>query len=451
MADLKPIAPSNLRVDQQNPRLSDPRPTSQSATLEAMARWDERMLLGLAKHIAARGLDPSNLPIVIQEEPGSRFYIVLEGNRRLTAVKALENPALVAKAISPAVLSGLKTASAEYAGRPISEINCLVVGSREEARPWIEVRHQGEQGGAGLIRWLSVEGARYAEQFGGKKSYGLRVLEFLDKLGALDNETEKAIKAGFALSTLERLLSNEDVREVVGIDKTKGDWTAHFPDTEVAKPLKKMVGDIALKRIKVSDVDNNKLMAAYLKKFKTSDRPDSKSRQPQPHVLGTDKTPVKLKPKNKGRRGKRSHDRVTLIPREYHVIISHQRCNDIFIELKELRVSDFRNSVAVLSRVFLELSLDIYIKKHRIWPTEQLRASSLGQKMNAVAQRLRKDGKFDDQQLRAIQRAARDDSRLAPTVTTLHQYIHNEHMVPMVSDLNAEWQILEPLISALWS
>jgi hypothetical protein len=107
--------------------------------------------------------------------------------------------------------------------------------------------------------------------------------------------------------------------------------------------------------------------------------------------------------------------------------------------------------VAVLSRVFLELSLDVYIKKHRIWTVEQLKGSSLAQKMNAVAQRLKIAGTFDEQQLLAIQRAARDDSRLAPTVKTLHQYIHNEHMVPLVADLNAEWKILEPLIAAVWA
>jgi hypothetical protein len=454
MSEIKPISVANLKVDQQNPRLADPRPTSQVDTLVEIAKWDDRKLLGIAKHIAARGLDPSNLPIVMQEEPRSRFYVVLEGNRRITAVKALENPDLIAPGVSGAVLKGLKQASADYATRRIETIQCLVLGSRVEARPWIEVRHRGFQEGAGLIPWESLEGARYAEQFGDKKSYGLRVLEFLHKLSALDEETQAAIRDGFALSTLERLLANPKVMETIGLRKSKGDLVGRYPDAEVAKPLTRIVGDIAHKRIKVSHVDNKKLMASYLKKFKADERPDPKREGEGEHIIGTqalaDAAPKRPR-KAKKKKSKRSHERATLIPAAFDLDIEHDRCRDIFGELGELPVSNYRNSVAVLSRVFLELSLDVYIKKHRIWTVEQLKGSSLAQKMNAVAQRLKIAGTFDEQQLLAIQRAARDDSRLAPTVKTLHQYIHNEHMVPLVADLNAEWKILEPLIAAVWA
>lgn len=454
MSEIKSISVANLKVDQQNPRLGDPRPMSQVDTLVAIAHWDERKLLGIAKHVAARGLDPSNLPIVMQEEARSRFYVVLEGNRRITAIKALENPDLVAPGVSPTILKGLKEASADYSTRRITTIPCLVVASRIEARPWIEVRHGGFQQGAGLIPWESLEGARYAEQFGDKKSYGLRVLEFLHKHGRVDEDTQEAIRDGFALSTLERLLANPKVMEKIGIRKSKGDLVGRYPDAEIVKPLMRIVGDIAHKRIKVSNVDNKKLMASYLKKFSSDERPNPKLETTEEHVIGTEE-PLAPQPKKAKRaankKSKRSHERSTLIPDGYELEIAHERCQDIFFELRELPVSNYRNSVAVLSRVFLELSLDVYIKQHRVWTVEQLKGSSLAQKMNAVAQRLKNAGTFDDQQLLAIQRAARDDSRLAPTVKTLHQYIHNEHMVPLVADLNAEWKILEPLITAVWS
>lgn len=81
----------------------------------------------------------------------------------------------------------------------------------------------------------------------------------------------------------------------------------------------------------------------------------------------------------------------------------------------------------------------------------QLDGSSLAQKIHTVLNKLETEKKLKPQQTQAVRRAAREDSRLAPTVKTMHGYIHNPHMVPLVSDLNAEWRLLAPFIAAMWS
>ena len=67
--------------------------TSVSTKLEqALAEHQQKKLERLAHDIQLYGLDPSSLPIVMPYGEGSNRYLVLEGNRRLLALKALENP-----------------------------------------------------------------------------------------------------------------------------------------------------------------------------------------------------------------------------------------------------------------------------------------------------------------------------------------------------------------------
>jgi ParB-like chromosome segregation protein Spo0J len=86
MADTLSLAPAELLIDEINPRISLPN-SGQHNALQALAQHHDTKLQVLADDIVAHGLDPSNLPIVMQQ-PGVGRYIVLEGNRRLAAIRA---------------------------------------------------------------------------------------------------------------------------------------------------------------------------------------------------------------------------------------------------------------------------------------------------------------------------------------------------------------------------
>src|SRR5207248_917223 len=109
----------------------------QHSALQALALYSDRKLLSLATDIiSSRGLDPSNLPIVMLSGDESRRYTVLEGNRRLGALRALENPETLGASVSSHVLSEIRKLSREYQSNPIEYIQCLVVKDRDEARHW---------------------------------------------------------------------------------------------------------------------------------------------------------------------------------------------------------------------------------------------------------------------------------------------------------------------------
>ena len=94
MPELITVSPSVLLLDPQNPRLSQPS-TSQHEIHKAIAHQQNHKLVTLASDIVEHGLNPGDLSLVTPANDGYDRYIVLEGNRRIAAIRALENPELV--------------------------------------------------------------------------------------------------------------------------------------------------------------------------------------------------------------------------------------------------------------------------------------------------------------------------------------------------------------------
>ncbi len=161
MAELKTIRPMDLVLDAENPRLGNPN-VGQRDVMRALAASQGRKLLALARDIVeSGGLNPTELAIVMPFEDDEHRHVVLEGNRRIVAVKALENPESVNGAVDSAVLKELRNLSKQYLENPIEGIPCWVVKTRDDARHWIELRHTGENEGAGVVRWSSDDINRF--------------------------------------------------------------------------------------------------------------------------------------------------------------------------------------------------------------------------------------------------------------------------------------------------
>ena len=73
--------------------------------------------------------------------------MVLEGNRRLGALKALENPDSLADAVTPAVLKELRKLSKQYHEAPIDFVDCFVAKNRTFVVPAIQTQNYAESAG----------------------------------------------------------------------------------------------------------------------------------------------------------------------------------------------------------------------------------------------------------------------------------------------------------------
>lgn len=439
MGDIQPINPADLLVDEMNPRLQQPN-AGQNKAQEALARVLGKKLVVLAKDIVSHGLNPTDLPIVMPQPGNSTRHIVLEGNRRLVALRALETPDVFSGALDPKTLKQLRQASKEYLANPIDEALCFVVAERDEARHWIELRHTGENGGAGVLTWGSDESSRFKDR-GGRLP--VQALNFLQHSGALDDETRRKVPS----TTLERLLDTPEVRSRLGLELRSGELHMLGNPQRVARALRHVVEDLVSKRWKVSALYTAAQRKDYAKKLPSS------VAVPHTHPSGGG-APLQAGGAGAAKSSKsgilvttgRKRDR--LIPRDCVLNITAQRLKDIERELRKLSLEKHTNAVSVLFRVFIELSADHYHQEHATGVHENV---SLDRKMEGAMNDLTAKGKLTAQQAKPVKTAIQRESFLAPSVLMLHQYIHNRHISPAPGDLRAYWDSLQPFVTALWA
>jgi len=373
----------------------------------------------------------------------NNLYIVLEGNRRIVALKILENPEIVREAVDNSTFENFKKLSPLYLENPITAIDCIVVETRGEAQHWIELKHTGQNEGAGIVPWGASEAERFRRR-SGQKSPHVQILDFLEGRNYISGGTRHDIP----VTSLKRLISTPYVREKLGIDIHDGRVTTKLAEDEVAKGLQKIVEDLASGHTRTGDIYYAKDRIDYIDSLNSTEVPDlSKATQESTVLEETVKTQA-TRPRTTPRSQPSRRKRTTIIPvRGFSLRIEQSRINEIYHELRHLNINDYTNAVSVLFRVFLELSIDEYIEKNNLGIDLM---SRLNAKMNEVGNHLKAQGKMSDQQLKPVRRAAQGDSFLGTTITTMHQYIHNQHFHPAPQDLIATWDSLQPYFEAIW-
>ncbi|MBN1160655.1 MAG: hypothetical protein JXA17_01735 [Dehalococcoidales bacterium] len=439
MSEQTLIPLADLLIDEENPRLTQPN-VGQREALRSLATYQGRKLQKIAEDILINGLDPSELFIVMRFDEEENRYVVIDGNRRLTALKSLENPDLLSDAVKTSVLTAIRRLSKKYQVAPIETVSCVIVKDRDEARHWIELRHTGEREGAGSVLWGSDENARFLARSDGLEIH-TQALNFLEQRGDITHEFRRKIPT----TNYKRLLEAPDVRAKIGIELQQGKLKLVGEENAVAKALLHIAKDLATGNIKVGDIYYKGQRTKYANNIPEDIvvKPIHKPGQGVDPSTVTKKTTQKSKATTKT---PKQRDR--LIPRDCVLNITDQRIRDIERELRRLSLEDFTNAVAVLLRVFLELSMDIIITKKDLQVSED---ASLAYKMTSVTNDLLSHKKLTKQQAQPVRRACQRDSLLCPSITMMHQYIHNPYMFPGPADLRAYWDNLQPFIIAIWA
>ncbi len=436
MAD---IELARLRLDLKNPRVSAD-PDSQREAYEELAREQGSKLLAMCKHIAGHGLNPAERFIVIPDDDDN--FIVLDANRRLTALRALEQPELLKDVIGETELRQLRARSDAW--DPPDGVPCVVFGRREDADPWIELAHQGEADGAGRVEWTAQQKARHRARSGPKPVH-LQVLEFTRNEGSLSPETVRRYDSGrYPVSTLVRVLSTPHVRDQLGIKVEAGIVVTRYPKSEVLKGLTKIVDEIGTGQKKVATFMSRAQREAYVDDFKDDDLPEASTAGDVDLPLGAAPARAQTKPARRDR--KASATRANTIPKDFTAQIDVARINEIYIELKrKLRVNEVPNASGVLLRVFVELSVDEYVKRNAIpvKPNDQLADKGV-----KVANWMEASGILTKKELTSVREAMKDSQ--PSLATNLNQLVHNPLMSVAGNDVKALWDRLSHFMEKLW-
>ena len=258
MPEITSLSLPDLLIDTENPRLPQPN-VGQREALRAFAEHQKAKLVALAKDIVNYGMNPTELSIVMPLNDDLRRYVVLEGNRRLTALKALENPEWLVGAMQPGEVEEMRRLSKRYQENPVESLQCVVVNNKEEARHWMELRHTGGQNdGAAIVPWGSDDAARFRAR-AGNAEFHTQALNLLEESGQLTPAKRRKVPA----TSFKRLLGTPEVRAKLGIESRDGMLTLLGDQNRIVKALLHVVNDLESGRIKVKDIYTQKLRLAY--------------------------------------------------------------------------------------------------------------------------------------------------------------------------------------------
>lgn len=449
------ISLSDLILDRSNARLPEAE-RSEAEARHALADIQGRKLVTLARDIVEHGLDPTALPAVVATTDSKKRYVVLEGNRRVLALKALETPALVIPALSSTDQSALYKLSERFAENPIAEIECVLFDSEEEADHWIDLRHTGANEGAGLVEWGPEEKDRRNRRKGKAQKAG-EVLEFLDRMGVIEDSGGQEQRR--VLTNIERLLSTPDARRSLGLDSPRGSKAivSNYNAEETSRVLGRVVERFQSGELSVKDIYSADDRRAFAKDLlPKADRPRASERLPAPVRLseltpgGKSKGPAATARRAKARRRRRERERTTLIPKSCDLDIAPPRINDVYTELLELDVDTFRNAGAVLFRVFVEQSVNHELGARGLADDKELRDWPLSKKIKVLAKDMHDKDEISRARKSTIEAIANSKGSNAISVTTFNQFVHNETTQPRGSELRMAWDDLQEFFEVIW-
>ena len=488
---------TELLLNPENPRF-DP-VNYQTEIIEAMVDDQRDKLVELAKHISDFGLSPIDILLVHKHE---KQWVVWEGNRRLTALKLMNEPGLVPDQYTR-IKREFQKLNAVLDITMMNSILCVIIEDKKIADEWIRLKHTGENRGVGTVNWDAKQTGRFSAQVRGVTDPKIAFFDFLRTFDSIPLKYRQNFSE-IRKTNFDRLINDPDVRAFLGIVNNGDGYTlANGVSPQLLLVLQDLiftdfsVGSIYLKEdrknyleeirkrvaqlstvssqplfegvkedtLKIADIPKTEGAQKTQEALKIGETKPMKGKIQKAHkieggdTLATDeKNVVKalefsskqtelLNTTGKGKARSYPINRKTLVPSHHKLPISHARILKIFNELKTLDCDMFTNSVAALFRVFIELSADCYIEtKQNLSVTCE---SQLSQKINAVADDMLSKKVMTKNGLRAARQMASSPTQNV-SVKTLHSYVHNKDVTPIPSDLRSAWDDLWPFIENLW-
>ncbi|HYD03772.1 MAG TPA: hypothetical protein VEC16_05745 [Alphaproteobacteria bacterium] len=431
---IKKIEINKLIVNPENYRFDPVDNQSQAIDLMLEEKGDE--LVNLARHILQFGLDEAKNFRVIEIKKD--LFKVLEGNRRLTTIKCLQNPSLIkSDSLRNKFLKVIE--EKKTTGKPLpQEINCFIYKTEADAAEWIKLDHGGKNKGIGLDSWGPAEQNRYDYAFGGKLSPTMQAIGLLEQETGADFNSSQLKK--LKITTIDRILSNPVSRSYLGIDISGGQIFLTAPKKEVVERLDKLFNKILVDDTPVSEVysseDNIKFIVNLF-----GDKPKKTAKvKPVSKKTNTKKKDKKIK------HLPRSKDRTTIIPNDLILIIHEKKINNIYHELRTMPAEEYTNAGAVLFRVFLETSIDYYAEKEGMTFGPKI---VLAGKIDKIAEDMEKKKIASPPQLKNIKNVASRKSSIL-SIDNFHEYVHSFKNQPLLSDLIYAWDNLQGFFEMLW-
>jgi hypothetical protein len=462
----KRLSVAGLHLDDKNPRLG--RETSGRAPREIIQYlFDHDKAMEVAESIATRGYFPNEPLLAIREHDRN---VVVEGNRRLAALKALAEPGLL-EGPQHRHLEQLSRRIADAAS--IKQVPTTIAPNRKATDRQIAGRHVGTP----VLAWQAENRASFildklAEGYDNDALRDQLGFSLADIQGArqtraiadmarsltLPDEVRAKIDSPRAkvFTTLERVIESSVGRkhlhvEPDAVEGLRGTTTK----AEFIKGFTKLVSDVALGKVSSRTLNTNENIDEYFKRLAPSDRVIKKrgSFIPADIVGGADKAPS-APPSIAATKIKSKQLSKTVLPKDLKIRHGNDRLIDIRRELVELKRDRFPNAGAVLLRVFLEIAVIDYLRRTGELAKIIARIDAKGGRLKysvPTMKELHQDivrivkAKLPPSEANKIEKALRPDPAAPFTVSDLHAFVHQSADLPGERDILQFWLRTEPL------
>ena len=438
---------AQLDLDCSNPRHG--RVADQAAALSALIADQGRKLLNLALDIHSEGLSPAQRFIVIEQSDGR--YTVLDGNRRLAALRLLANPELVPFDVGP---TDFTSQIAAPGSRP-DRVACCLLPDRESANAWLERTHTGQLEGVGVVPWSPVAQHRFRPR--GRRTQTSSAVAVLDWLRERTDDTvhqQIDVVLKDASTNLGRLLTDQGVRDIIGFKFKDHEVVATAPEVALVRRFCAIVADLAGETV-VTDLTHRGDREQHIRGLLGRDiHPDGDVEQLDLDDGQTDDpvgdggaskaaepTSAPTTPDGDSRASSSStgQQRTTTPqvtrrqpPRLFQDLAPtglKTRTRSIFVELQRLDLGRFPNAAAVVLRSAIELSVVEYLESVNV----NLKTfKTLADRINESIDQIQVPGKT--QRYHGIKTELAKPHSLA-RATNLNQYVHNPHHPPLPDEL----------------
>jgi hypothetical protein len=436
----KSVKVSRIYLDNENPR-HDPINNEPEIIAHLIATEN---IKPLARNIAEKGrLSPLNRLGLAPHPIVKNAYITAEGNRRICALKLLADPDKASTEADKKYFHRL-AAKLETA---LDEVDSVIFPTIEEARPWVSLRHEGEQGGIGTKSWDAGQVARFNAKGASKtvnpniqasllidyaRANSLLPAEMIDKL---------------SITTLTRYLSNPVFRDAIGLSDNKT-LTIVVPLEEFDRAVQRFLSDALSDDSGVSSRTSVAERKAYANQLRTEgvapvtrgeppvDLMHSGAQVAAPVQETAAETKVSVKRNNRN-----PSDRKRVIPSSFAVHIKDAILKRLYDELREIDV-DFTFAATYLTRAVIERTVTLALTQAGTAAPQDLHM-----KLQKVIPLLESDG-LGERELKVLRKMANDkDGRYSPD--SLGHFVHGG-AVPTKEAVIALWDSIEHIMRALF-
>lgn len=458
----------SLLLDPHNPRLPNAGPQlSQTDAIAELIKHEK--VKDLAKDIADNGYYPTEVLVAVED---SGKTIVVEGNRRLAALKLLRNPGIAPKEHE----SHFKRLAARMDITPLAKVEVVIAPNRDTAGRLIFARHTKSS----VERWVPVQQSRFIVSKAKEHTldelqalYGLSPVQvreaiestaLYDLARGLELPTSVLDKVHdertFPLTTLTRIFESAAGRSFFKAKRdSKEGFRFEMPSDEFAKPFTRVVTDIAEKAKDTRSLSKNDQIEAYLNGLPKSARPDPKkkgsfvpSELNDPASEGEPATTPETPP--------RAKSRISPSPfsKDIKCVSIDDRIVEVFKEVRSLKVKEHPNLIAIGLRVLLDLSIQHYARANGHYDRIQ-KAVSKGHKDIAPSMNdLLKDKDLQALYLAGMDRQPKEallqalNSNDNPiTVRQLNGFVHSSYHHPTERDIRSFVKAFASLFRVLWT